>query len=133
MEKGLHNSSSAFTLNYSDYRYNRYQDSLELPHKSQVALITLYTLTTLLAVVGNVLVITVLVCGKRMKTELTIFLVNLAIADLCMACFCMPFTFTQVMLGRWVFGYSMCPVVLFMQVISVTVSIFTNMAIGIDR
>ena len=50
-----------------------------------------------------------------------------------MAVFCMPFTFTQVMLGRWVFGALVCPFVLFIQVLSVAVSIFTNIAIGIDR
>ena len=105
----------------------------ELPKDAQSLLIALYSITTLLAVVGNILVIAVLVFGNRVKTELTVFLVNLAVADLIMAFFCMPFTFTKVMLGRWMFGAFMCTYVSFMQVTSVAVSIFTNMAIGIDR
>ena len=135
---GTMNTNNSTPWNSSDYYYNGqeymyHETSLELSNSAQIVLITLYTITILLSVVGNLLVIIVLVCGSRMKTELTVFLINLAVADLCMASFCMPFTFTQVMLGRWVFGALMCPLVLFMQVFSVAVSIFTNMAIGIDR
>ena len=43
------------------------------------------------------------------------------------------FSFTKTMLGKWVFGEAMCPTVLFLQITSVGVSIFTNTAIGCDR
>ena len=43
------------------------------------------------------------------------------------------FSFTITMLGHWVFGSVACPLVKFMQVTSVAVSIYTNVAIGIDR
>ena len=108
-------------------------EALALPSRAQYWLIALYTFTILLSLVGNILVIVVLLLGNRKKKALTKYLVNLAVADLCMTCFCMPFTFTKVMLGRWVFGAVMCPAVLFMQVTSVTASIYTNVAIGIDR
>ena len=101
--------------------------------ESQVTLIILYTLTTLLAVVGNTLVILVFTLGKRSRTDLRGFLINLAVADLIMAVFCMPFTFTMTMLSNWIFSAPMCPIVLFMQTVSVTASVCTNMAIGIDR
>ena len=100
---------------------------------SRLILILLYSLTTLLAVVGNIIVIIVFTLGWRSRTDLRIFLINLAVADLIMAMFCMPFTFTFTMLGDWVFSAPMCPIVLYMQTVSVTVSVFTNMAIGIDR
>ena len=100
---------------------------------SQVSLITLYSLTTALSVFGNILVILVLSCGNKCKTDLTKFLLNMDMADLLMACFCIPFNFTNTMLGHWIFGIRMCPIVLFIQTTSVAVSIFTNMTIGIDR
>ena len=100
---------------------------------SRIVLILLYSLTTLLAVVGNIIVIIVFTLGWRSRTDLRIFLINLAVADLIMAMFCMPFTFTFTMLGDWIFSAPMCPIVLYMQTVSVTVSVFTNMAIGIDR
>jgi hypothetical protein len=60
-------------------------------------------------------------------------LINLAASDLVMAIFCMPFTFADVVYQRWVFPDTMCPVVLFLQPLSVAASVFTNMAIGVDR
>ena len=104
-----------------------------LPRNAQIGLITLYSLTSCLAIVGNITAIVVLTLGNRSRTDLSRYLVNLAVADLCMACFCIPFTFTKSMLDRWLFGSVMCPLVLFIQVLSVAVSIFTNTAIGIDR
>ena len=69
---------------------------LALPTRAQKWLITLYSLTILLALLGNLLAIVVLALGNRSKTDLTKYLLNLAMADMCMTCFCMPFTFTKV-------------------------------------
>jgi len=107
--------------------------TLGLPLADQVVLVVLYTLTTTLSVVGNVLAIIVFTAGRRSRTDLRWFLVNLAAADLVMATFCMPFTFTMTMLGHWVFSAPMCPVVLFLQTVSVTASVFTSVAVGIGR
>ena len=126
VEKANNSLSNTF---YLDYDF----PDLEMDFKSQVSLIILYSVTTALSVCGNALVLVVLTCGNRSKTDLTKFLLNMAVADLFMACFCIPFSFTNTMLGHWIFGEAMCPIVLFIQVTSVAVSIFTNMAIGIDR
>lgn len=107
--------------------------SRSLPHLSRVVLIVFYTVATGLAVVGNVLAIAVFAIGRHFQTELRWFLGNLAAADLTMAVFCMPFTFTNTMLGHWIFSAPMCPIVLFFQTVSVTVSVFTSVAFGIDR
>ncbi|XP_074649139.1 QRFP-like peptide receptor [Tubulanus polymorphus] len=104
-----------------------------LPIESQIVLIVFYTSAIVLSVVGNILVIIVFSCGKRSRTDLRGFLISLAIADLVMALFCMPFTFSSLMLRSWIFSEPMCPIVLFMQLTSVTASVCTNMAIGIDR
>jgi len=87
-----------------------------LPDEHQYVLIALYTTTTLLAVTGNLTVIVVLSVGQRSRSDLRSFLVNLAVADLTMAIFCMPFTFSATMLHDWIFGAAMCTVVLFLQV-----------------
>ncbi|CAN7992522.1 unnamed protein product [Ixodes hexagonus] len=99
----------------------------------QAFLITLYSFTALLALGGNVMVIVVLVLGKRSSRELRLFLVNLALSDITMAVFSIPFTYTDFMLGRWIFDPLFCPVVLFMQHLSVIVSVYTLTAIGVDR
>ena len=108
-------------------------ESHRLPYESQAVLIFFYTAATSLSVCGNIVAIVVLSIGKRSKTDLRGFLINLAVADLIMAIFCMPFTFTMTMLGSWIFSEPMCPIVLYMQTVSVTASVGTNMAIGVDR
>lgn len=100
---------------------------------SRAGLILLYTVTTLLSIVGNAFVVIVFARGRRCRTDLRPFLINLSIADLIMALFCLPFSFSTVMLKTWIFSKPMCPIVLFVQLLSVTASVFTNMAIGIDR
>nr|KAG5709682.1 hypothetical protein BaRGS_027707 [Batillaria attramentaria] len=108
-------------------------ESLVLSAEAKVGLILLYSLTTLLAISGNVLVVLVFTKGRRCRTDIRPFLINLAVADLIMALFCMPFSFSFVMLKTWVFSKPMCTIVLFMQHLSVSASVFTNMAIGSDR
>lgn len=127
------NNDSGYNLtNQPDFDSFMFPD-LELPFHSKSVLITFYTLAALLSLTGNIVVILVLCLGKHSKTILDIFLINLSVADTCMACFCIPFSFTKSMLGHWVFGAVMCPLVLFVQVTSIAVSIFTNTVIGYDR
>lgn len=104
-----------------------------LAEHSEIGLIILFTLTTLLSIVGNSFVILVFARGRRSRTDLRPFLINLAICDLIMAIFCMPFTFIYTMMGTWIFSKPMCPIVVLVQLVSVSGSVFTNMAIGIDR
>ena len=98
-----------------------------------VVLIIVYSISIILSFIGNITVIYVFLCGKRAKRDVASFLINLALADLLMAGFCMPYTFTETMLAYWIFGRVMCPLVHFMQILSVSVSIGTNVVIGIDR
>jgi hypothetical protein len=108
-------------------------ESLVLSEGAMAALIVMYSLATVLSICGNVLVVLVFTRGRRCRTDIRPFLINLAVADLVMAIFCMPFTSTFVMMGHWIFSKPMCPIVLFFQHLSVSASVFTNMAIGTDR
>ncbi|CAL1529009.1 unnamed protein product, partial [Lymnaea stagnalis] len=104
-----------------------------IPYSFSVILILLYTLTTLAAVLGNSLAIIVFTRGKRSNTDLRLFLINLAVADLIMAIVCIPFTFAYQITENWIFSDVMCPIVQCCQVVSVLASVCTNTAIGIDR
>ncbi|KAL4239857.1 hypothetical protein ACF0H5_000657 [Mactra antiquata] len=104
-----------------------------LSDDSEIGLIFLFTLTTVFSITGNAFVILVFARGRRSRTDLRPFLINLAISDLIMAVFCMPFTFVTTMMNTWIFSKPMCPPVLFVQLLAVSGSVFTNMAIGIDR
>ncbi|XP_045899332.1 cholecystokinin receptor type A-like, partial [Micropterus dolomieu] len=73
--------------------------------------ILLYSLIFLLSVFGNLLIIVVLMLNKRMRTVTNSFLLSLAVSDLMMAIFCMPFTLIPNILEDFIFGGAMCKTV----------------------
>ncbi|OTF78228.1 hypothetical protein BLA29_004629 [Euroglyphus maynei] len=100
----------------------------------QFILITMYSLTAFLSLSLNIITIIVWFYGKRSQsTEIWHLLVNLSLADIGMAIFCIPFTYTNVMLQQWIFPHSLCPVVNFTQLCFVFVSVWTLTIISIDR
>ncbi|XP_077999722.1 RYamide receptor-like [Glandiceps talaboti] len=114
--------------------YPSYYDKPEgISPDGQAVLIVIYSTTTLLAIVGNVTVILVLSCSGRSRTDLNSFIINLAASDVTMAIFGIPFSYVQAMLGHWIFARMLCKIVVFMQQVSVTSSIYTLVAIGVDR
>ncbi|XP_014679560.1 PREDICTED: neuropeptide Y receptor type 6-like, partial [Priapulus caudatus] len=113
---------------FEDFEY----PELSMATEAQIVLIAVYSLAATISLVGNTLVLLVYLTRRKQTGELATYLVNLAVADLLMAIFCIPFTFTRAMLKRWIFGRTMCPIALFMQSVSVCVSIYTMVAIGTD-
>ncbi|GFY41964.1 g_PROTEIN_RECEP_F1_2 domain-containing protein [Trichonephila inaurata madagascariensis] len=97
----------------------------------QLFLVILYSCTAIAALGGNGAAIAVLLLGKRRSIRL--FLVNLALSDMTMALFSIPFTYTDFVLGRWIFLPEFCPVVQFVQHASVSVSVYTLTVVGLDR
>lgn len=73
--------------------------------------IFLYVLIFLISVLGNLLIIIVLMLNKRMRTVTNCFLLSLAVSDLMMAVFCMPFTLIPNILEDFIFGAAMCKTV----------------------
>ncbi|XP_038573366.1 cholecystokinin receptor [Micropterus salmoides] len=95
--------------------------------------ILLYSLIFLLSVFGNLLIIVVLMLNKRMRTVTNSFLLSLAVSDLMMAIFCMPFTLIPNILEDFIFGGAMCKTVSYFMGISVSISTFSLVAIAIER
>ena len=93
----------------------------------------IYILAIVLGAGGNLISIIVFTNGRRCNTDIRGFLINLAVADLLMAIICIPFSFTSALMRNWIFSAPMCPIILFTQMLSVTVSVYTNTAISIDR
>lgn len=99
----------------------------------QIVLITLYTTTSILALVGNVIVIIVELLGKESAQNIRKYLINLAISDVILGVFCVPFAYSDFMLGRWIFPHWMCPLAQFVQLLSCFVTSLTLTIIGIER
>ncbi|XP_012674813.2 cholecystokinin receptor [Clupea harengus] len=95
--------------------------------------ILLYSLIFLVSVFGNLLIIVVLMVNKRMRTVTNSFLLSLAVSDLMMAIFCMPFTLIPTLLKDFIFGAAMCKIVSYLMGVSVSISTFSLVAIAIER
>lgn len=100
--------------------YEDCDDILGVSFESQVLLTVVYSVTIMLAIAGNAMVILILGFTARLRTDLNNFLINLAAADLIAALFCMPFTFIYMMKENWIFGSIACPIVLFIQQVSLS-------------
>ncbi|XP_076336271.1 cholecystokinin receptor type A-like [Tachypleus tridentatus] len=95
--------------------------------------IAFYLLIFVLAVLGNVLVIVTLTQNKRMRTVTNVFLMNLAVSDLLLGVFCMPFTLVGSLLRNFIFGDVMCRLIPYLQAVTVSVSVWTLVTISMER
>ncbi|XP_078659496.1 neuropeptide FF receptor 2-like [Branchiostoma floridae x Branchiostoma belcheri] len=92
-----------------------------------------YAVLCLLCVVGNGTVCCLVAQNKKLHTVTNFFILNLAVADLMIAVFCMPITLVNNIVTEWVFGDVVCKLTPFMQGLSVGASVFTLVAIATDR
>ncbi|XP_057195650.1 cholecystokinin receptor type A [Triplophysa rosa] len=100
---------------------------------NQTVRIALYVFIFLLSFIGNSLIIAVLVRNRRMRTVTNLFLLSLAVSDLMLCLFCMPFTLIPNILKDFIFGKGMCKVATYFMGISVSVSTFNLVAISLER
>lgn len=99
-----------------------------------ICVYVLYIMILVVAVVGNLLVVYVVWGTSKLRTVTNYFIVNLAVGDLFMAIFCVPFSFlSTLILQYWPFGFYLCIIVNYLQAVSVFVSAYTLVAISIDR
>ncbi|XP_063169481.1 G-protein coupled receptor 83-like [Candoia aspera] len=99
----------------------------------KVLLIVAYSVIICISLFGNVVVCHVVVKNKRMHSATSLFIVNLAVADIMITLLNMPFTLVRFVSSTWVFGKPMCHVSRFVQYCSVHVSVLTLAAIALDR
>lgn len=93
----------------------------------------LYGSISLIAIVGNGIVIFVVASRRKMQTVTNVFLANLALADVVIGIFSTPFQFHSALLQRWVVAWFMCKTATFVKNLSVIISILTLTLIAIDR
>lgn len=124
-------NSSATEYDYPDYPTGDYGRCVYDHHTTGVGLAALYTLFFILGLVGNSLVIWVTACGVRLRTMTDVCLLNLAVADLLLAC-SLPFLAHQAR-AQWEFGDALCKIVLGIYNIVFYCGIFFICLMSIDR
>ncbi|XP_050437185.1 RYamide receptor-like [Adelges cooleyi] len=94
----------------------------------------MYSVVFVVALAGNGLVCYVVMFSSQMHSVTNLFIMNMAVGDLLMTLFCVPFSFVAtLMLQYWPFGNDMCHTVSFAQAVAVLVSAYTLVAISVDR
>jgi len=82
-----------------------------------------YTAVFVVSLVGNGLVCYVVVFSAQMHSVTNLFIMNMAVGDLLMTLFCVPFSFVATLLLQyWPFGSDLCHTVSFAQAVAVLVS-----------
>ncbi|CAB1318332.1 unnamed protein product [Coregonus sp. 'balchen'] len=106
-----------------------YQHSLAIATSFTLA----YLFIFLLCMVGNGLVCLIVVRNRHMRTVTNLFIFNLAISDLLVGIFCIPTTLVDNLITGWPFSNAVCKLSGLVQGISVGASVFTLVAIAVDR
>ncbi|XP_075045624.1 pyroglutamylated RF-amide peptide receptor isoform X1 [Mixophyes fleayi] len=105
----------------------------ELPVRTKIAFVTVCVLIFVLALFGNSLVLYVVTRSKAMRTVTNIFICSLALSDLLIAFFCIPFTLLQNISSNWLGGAFACKMVPFVQSTAIVTEILTMTCIAVER
>ncbi|XP_071052924.1 prolactin-releasing peptide receptor-like [Onthophagus taurus] len=99
----------------------------------QIVFYFLYAVIFFLGLFGNLLVCYIVYSNKAMQTVTNLFITNLALSDILLCAFAVPFTPLYTFIGKWVFGKVICHLLAYAQATSVYVSTLTLTVIAIDR
>ncbi|XP_028028937.1 tachykinin-like peptides receptor 99D isoform X2 [Bombyx mandarina] len=107
--------------------------SFILPWWRQILWTVLFAGMVVVATVGNLVVIWIVLTNKRMRSVTNYFLVNLSVADAMVSTLNVTFNFTYMLNSNWPFGHFYCKFCQFIAVLSISASVFTLLAISVDR
>ncbi len=100
-----------FLLNCSDAEISKMMEKLEryinnraLDKISLIALVIAYTILIFIGTIGNGLVCVVVARKPKMRTSRNLFIINLAISDLLLCFFTIPFSLVEISVKFWPFG-----------------------------
>ncbi|CAG0879121.1 unnamed protein product [Darwinula stevensoni] len=104
-----------------------------MPAWEQALWTLLFAGMVLVAAGGNLIVIWIVLAHRRMRTVTNYFIVNLAVADTIVSTLNVIFSFVYMLNSHWPFGWTYCKICQFVAVLSVAGSVFTLVAIALDR
>ncbi|CAL1674033.1 unnamed protein product [Lasius platythorax] len=121
------------TYNSTNYTDLEPRNQFVLPWWRQMIWTLLFAGMIAVATGGNLIVIWIVMAHRRMRTVTNYFLVNLSIADAMVSTLNVTFNYTYMLNSHWPFGLLYCKICQFIAVLTICASVFTLMAISIDR
>lgn len=104
-----------------------------LPWYQQLLWTLLFASMIMVAIIGNIIVMWIILAHRRMRTVTNLFLLNLAFADFLLAGGNATFNFIFMLNSHWPFGETFCVVSNFVANLTVSTSVFTILAMSLDR
>ncbi|XP_068694681.1 neuropeptide FF receptor 1-like isoform X1 [Montipora foliosa] len=128
------NSSPASPTNLTSAEQPQVQDiSLYDPQWAMILRWVIGSIIVTVGSLGNIMVCAVVYKNQRMQTAMNLFLVNLAVWDILVCLFNIPFTLIYNHLKSWPFGLFWCKAMPTLQVMNLTASTGSLVAVTIER
>ncbi|XP_047478432.1 probable G-protein coupled receptor No18 [Penaeus chinensis] len=112
---------------------SEYDFELAMPVWEIVVTVVSLGVIIIFTIIGNVLVILSVFTYRPLRIVQNFFIVSLAVADLTVAVFVLPFNVAYSIIGKWVFGIHLCQMWLTCDIMCCTASILNLCAIALDR
>nr|XP_012223247.1 PREDICTED: pyroglutamylated RFamide peptide receptor-like isoform X3 [Linepithema humile]XP_012223248.1 PREDICTED: pyroglutamylated RFamide peptide receptor-like isoform X3 [Linepithema humile] len=124
------------TTDLLDFDYDLDESLSNFNWAELAPVLVVYTLTFILGLVGNVVIIASTLCPRLRPlpaTPTNVFLGGLATADLLLIIFCIPVKIAKLFSYTWTMGLFLCKAVHYMQSVSAICSVVTLTAMSIER
>src|SRR3984957_2155168 len=122
--------SSLVNLSFTYHLTNRYISNL---YTHEIIILFIYTIMVIFSFFTNLIAIIIFSIGRRSRSKLSPFLLNLSVFNIIMTVYCIPFTITTVIFQQWFYPRGLCNVVESFKTFSVSGVLLTLIAIAIDR
>jgi hypothetical protein len=99
----------------------------------EVLILLIYGIMIIFSFFTNLIAIIIFSFGRRSRSELSPFLLNLSVFNIIMTVYCIPFTITSVIFQRWLYARELCIVLDVFKTFSVSGVLLTLITIAIDR
>ncbi|CAF4304982.1 unnamed protein product [Rotaria sp. Silwood2] len=99
----------------------------------EVIILLIYGVIIIFSFFTNFIAIIIFTFGRRSRSELSPFLLNLSVFNIIMTVYCIPFTITSLLFQRWLYARELCIVLDVFKTFSVSGVLLTLIAIAIDR
>ena len=123
-ESNLLEPKSDFDLSHSNSKLTEGEEKF---------IVIIFLAVIILGFFGNFLVVWTVLINKHMRTSNNLFILNLAISDLTLCVFSIPFNVYKTLRHTWEFGEFLCKFAPFFQATNVFVSTMSITAFALDR
>lgn len=132
------NSSSFSIISGSNGSTSSQDSNRQLPLEIQIGMTIAYVIIFVVSLLGNTALIYVVFKTRELRTTTNLLIANMAIADLLITFFAMPYSVIFLFVGRSIwfagkFGDVTCRIVQYILALSIAASILTHVFIALER